>query len=138
VDTMAYKNPQDQTETMRRWYLRNKRRVLLAGRHWRAKNPESQMVLSAKGRAKRFGLPFRITSKDVFIPLICPILGIVLQRGLGQQRDNSPSLDRIIPQRGYVRGNIQVISNRANSIKRNATSQEIRKVADWLARFEKG
>ena len=96
------------------------------------------MVLSAKGRAKRFGLPFRITSKDVFIPLICPILGIVLQRGLGQQRDNSPSLDRIIPQRGYVRGNIQVISNRANSIKRNATSQEIRKVADWLARFEKG
>ena len=46
----------------------------------------------------------------------------------------TPSLDRINPKLGYVKGNVQVISWRANNIKRDATAEELRLVADFVAR----
>jgi hypothetical protein len=47
--------------------------------------------------------------------------------------DASPALDKIIPSKGYIPGNIAVISTLANRIKNNATDPEIlRKVADWM------
>jgi hypothetical protein len=48
-----------------------------------------------------------------------------IQPGQDKPTDNSPSLDKIIPSLGYVRGNVQVISQRANSIKRDATLAEL-------------
>lgn len=46
---------------------------------------------------------------------------------------SSPSLDRLRPELGYVRGNICVISNLANRIKSNATSaEELEHVAAWM------
>lgn len=133
---MGYKDPLEQPKAMRRWYLKNKRKVLLAGRKWRKKNPERQMVLSAKHRAKKLGLPFSITHEDIFIPKRCPVFGMLLKRKPGKLCDASPSLDRIRPHRGYVQGNVRVICNKANSIKRNATAKEIFKVAKWLAKLE--
>ena len=49
--------------------------------------------------------------------------------------DNSPSLDRIVPELGYIPSNVVVISYKANAIKRNATPQEIRRVADFYERL---
>jgi hypothetical protein len=121
---------------MHDWYLRNKASVRKAGRKWRANNPEKQLVLSAKHRAKKFKVPFTITWRDITIPKRCPVLGVLLKRGPGKLCDASPSLDRIIPRLGYIPSNIAVISNKANSIKRNGTSTEIRKVADWVAKHE--
>ncbi len=43
-----------------------------------------------------------------------------------------PTLDRIIPSRGYVRGNIAVISFRANFLKRDATLDELRKIIRYI------
>jgi len=94
----------------------------------------SAMVSDAKTRANKRGLPFDITIDDVCIPSICPILGIPLMFGDGTANDNSPQLDRIIPDLGYVKGNIQVISAKANRIKSNATQAEIKMVLEW---FEK-
>jgi hypothetical protein len=68
------------------------------------------------------------------VPDKCPILGIELfisEKGVGRT-DNSPSLDRIIPSLGYVKGNIAVISQRANRIKNDATLEEITKLKAWL------
>ena len=48
-----------------------------------------------------------------------------------------PSLDRIIPTKGYIPGNIAVISQRANCIKSDATSEEIEAVHNWLLRKER-
>ena len=63
------------------------------------------------------------------------MLGIELTFG-GTQRvsPTSASIDKIDPNKGYVIGNVAVISNKANIIKSNATADEIRKVADWLQR----
>ena len=102
-------------------------------------NPHSQLneyklYQAAKTRAKRDGLPFDITYQDVIIPAHCPVLGIELEPCVGTHgpSDNSPSIDKIIPELGYVKGNIQVISFRANTIKRDATAEELRKVLQYV------
>lgn len=92
------------------------------------------MFYNAKARAGKAGLPFTITIDDLTIPSHCPILGIpifpVKGRGGG---DNSPSLDRIRNELGYVRGNVIVISNRANRLKSDATIKELRDIASFYA-----
>ncbi len=75
------------------------------------------MLHSAKSRAKGYGLPFSITIDDIVVPLICPILGIPLELGKKQVQDSSPSLDRVYPEKGYVRGNVLVVSHKANRLK---------------------
>lgn len=84
----------------------------------------------AKQRADRDGRPFSITMDDIVIPAVCPVLGIPIIPGVGKVTQNSPSLDRIKPERGYVPGNVRVISFRANSLKQDATVEELEKVLD--------
>lgn len=62
----------------------------------------------------------------------CPALGIILVWGDADGRGNSPSLDRIVPELGYVRGNVRWLSQLANQIKSDATTAEICAVADFL------
>lgn len=67
------------------------------------------------------------------VPPCCPVLGIPLVRRKGRGvADHSPTLDRLIPAKGYVRGNVMVISMRANRIKSDATLEELERVAAWL------
>ena len=77
-------------------------------------------------------LPFDITIEDFIMPDRCPALGLTLNyefKNSGKFAPNSPSLDRRIPELGYVKGNVQVISAKANWIKSNATPDELMKVA---------
>jgi hypothetical protein len=90
------------------------------------------MLYSAKHRAKRDNVPFNISSKDIAIPSVCPVLGIPLIVSKGKPTSNSPSLDKLIPELGYVKGNVNVISHRANLIKSNSSLQEIEAVLKWL------
>ena len=83
----------------------------------------------ARGRARKNDIPFDIEPKDIIIPTHCPILGTKLIPG---DRPNAPSLDRIIPDRGYTKDNIQVISYRANMLKSNITLAESMKITEWL------
>jgi len=81
----------------------------------------------ASRRARKKDLEFNLTPQDIpEIPEYCPIFNIKLEKhnGLGP-RDNSPSLDRIDSTKGYVVGNIRIISNRANRIKADSTFEEI-------------
>ena len=71
------------------------------------------------------------------VPEFCPVLGIKLvpyNNGSGFHID-SPSLDRIKPELGYIKGNVRVISNRANLLKNNATVEELEKVLEDLRRY---
>lgn len=99
---------------------------------------------SARNRAKQTGIIFDIAPDDVIVPEICPILKIPLIQDTEFIRNseshtsqmklpNYPSIDRIIPELGYVKGNIAVISWRANNIKSNTTLQELESVVEWLA-----
>lgn len=91
----------------------------------RAKPVEYHMLTRAKDRAKKAGQPFDIEQSDIIVPEVCPYLGIPIFKGTGKQSDNSPSLDRIRPNEGYVKGNIEVISNKANAMKYSATPEEL-------------
>jgi hypothetical protein len=68
----------------------------------------------------------------------CSVLGVALDYGQGaalderKRHDHTASLDRVIPERGYVAGNIAVISFRANACKSDATLAEIERIATWL------
>jgi hypothetical protein len=98
---------------------------------WRNRNRERLLAQNAKSRAARLGVPFDITHEDIVIPEYCPVLGIKLSR---DKRATMPSLDRFRPELGYVRGNIAVISYRANTIKHNASTEEVERVATWMRR----
>lgn len=88
----------------------------------------------AKKRAAAHGLPYSISWRDVVIPKCCPVLGVELATvAEGSVKPNTPSLDRIVPSRGYVPGNIVVVSHRANTIKNNATLAELRKIVAFYA-----
>lgn len=94
-----------------------------------------ELINFAMDRAADKNRDFNITTKDVHIPLFCPILGIPIdtsRKGNGKATDSSPSIDRINSDKGYVLGNIQVISYRANTLKSNATIEELRKILKYL------
>jgi hypothetical protein len=76
---------------------------------------------SAKKRALKKGLEFNIELKDIHIPRKCPILKVPLICSTRY----SPSIDRIYPDKGYIKDNIAVISTLANSMKANATPNEL-------------
>ena len=90
-------------------------------RHLRKDHPSYFLLKAAKSRAKIYNLPFDITVEDIVIPKYCPILEIELFSGIGKTCNNSPSVDKIIPELGYVSGNVRVISHLANVMKNSAT-----------------
>jgi hypothetical protein len=87
---------------------------------------------SAKSRSKKRGVQFSITVADLPLHEFCPVLGVRLEYNTGKRGPNSPSLDRIDPAKGYVPGNVDVISFRANCIKNNATLDEVRAVVRYI------
>ena len=98
--------------------------------------PEVHMLTRVKHRAKEKGLAFDLTVADILIPKRCPILGLLLVVGKGRATDTSPELDRIDNRKGYVKGNVHVISRRANRIKNDATVAELEKIASYLRRLK--
>lgn len=107
-------------------------------------DPRKILLMSAKQRAKNQNLPFDIELNDIIIPKYCPILDIEIKRKEsgkgGSFQPNSPSLDKIIPSKGYVKGNIMIISMKANIMKCNATIEEILKFSENMIKLikEKG
>ena len=105
-------------------------------RNYREKYPNRALYHAAKSRAKRKGLEFTIEYEDIVIPEICPILHtpIICSAGHGTPggKMSSPSIDRIDNDKGYIKGNVQVISHKANSMKFNASKEELLKFAAWI------
>jgi len=95
---------------------------------------EKKMLRRAKQRAKDKGLDFDLSVEDVAIPKFCPILEIELKMHKGRSggNPNSPALDRIDNNKGYVKGNVMVMSHLANMMKSSATTEEMVKFAKWV------
>lgn len=98
-----------------------------------------QMFTAAQERARKKNLEFDITKDDIEIPDTCPVLGITIKSGIGRPGENklvsgaidsSPSLDRIDNSKGYIKGNVRVISWRANYLKNTATLDEMIKLGE--------
>jgi hypothetical protein len=92
---------------------------------------KQQLYRSAKKRALKKGLEFNIELKDIHIPKKCPILKVPLICSTRY----SPSIDRVYPDKGYIKGNIAVISTLANSMKANATPKELLIFAKHIKKY---
>ena len=86
----------------------------------RAKNIIPWMLAACKSRAKKQNLEFNLDEEDIIIPEFCPVLGVKLVNSQGKKSHFSPSVDRINNNLGYIKGNIKVISWRANWLKSNS------------------
>ena len=112
-----------------------KEHLYLEKRNSRIRNIQKYMWLKAKQRAKKYGLDFNIDVSDIQIPKICPILEVPLEFGVERDYEYSPSLDRIDTTKGYIKGNVAVISKKANSMKNNATEEELQKFCKNILRY---
>ena len=93
----------------------------------KSSTPEYKMIARAKSRAKIKHIEFNIEISDIMIPDVCPILGIPLLGNSGKSggKINSPALDRIDCKKGYIKGNIRVISHLANMMKSCAEEEHM-------------
>lgn len=99
---------------------------------WINNNHKRWLLRQIKLRAKKIGVQFNLTIEDIVVPERCPVFDIPLQRGKQHSCDNSPTVDRINPDGGYVKGNIAIISRLANSLKGKATAAQHRRIAEWM------
>lgn len=80
-------------------------------------------------------VPYNITVDDLYpLPLTCPVLGIPLNwtlEGKGSPND-CPSIDRLEPAKGYVKGNVRIISQKANRLKSNASMSELEAILNYM------
>jgi hypothetical protein len=91
-----------------------------------------QKFRAKRANATRIGKPWAIEFGELDFPTHCPVLGIELDYFAEKTQENSPSFDCLDPSKGYVSGNVVVISWRANRIKNDGTAQEHRAIASFI------
>lgn len=97
-----------------------------------SRTPKYKLWAAAKERAKKKDLEFDIDPWDCEIPEVCPVFGIPLVRGRGKQHAGSPTLDRVDSSKGYIKGNVRVISQRANSLKQDASIEQLELLISYM------
>lgn len=106
----------------KRWYHKNK-----SDRDWVI----DRKMQRIKNRAKRSGIEFDLVREDLNWPEVCPVLGIKLDY-TGKDRWSQVSLDRTDSSKGYIKGNVVVMSMRANSLKQDITAEEVDRLYAYL------
>lgn len=100
---------------------------------------EEMAVFRCKYRASKKGVPFAMGVSDFLdssgaLPRVCPIFPhIKLDYSAGPDRRLWASVDRIVPELGYVSGNVCIISAAANTWKNNGSNpQERRRIVQIM------
>ena len=128
-------------ERKREYRLENKEKINEQTKQYRLENKEKWMCNTSKVRAKQKNLPFNLSTE--YLKEIwpednkCPALGITMKKGDFCVTDHSPTLDRIIPELGYIKGNVQVVSALANRIMSDATVNQVMAVAKHYEKITK-
>lgn len=125
-------------------FVKDRRCAVCKKRHalkWRKANPKRHLgdpvvvwLNRIKRRARECGIEFALSVDDLQIPDKCPLLGIPIVRG-DHNSPNMPSLDRVDPKRGYIKGNVRVLSFLANAMKRDATKEQLLTFAQNIATY---
>lgn len=127
-------HPEKAKTSVLRWREQNKDRSREAGRNWRRANIVRNLYTDAKSRAKKRGIEFSIALADIpEMGELCPVFGRPFIISADGRCDDSPSLDRIRSDQGYVPGNVWIIGYRANRVKNDATADEHEMIA-WAMR----
>jgi hypothetical protein len=89
---------------------------------------------NTKSVCEKQGIPYDVTVDDLApYPLTCPVLGIPINwMATGSSGNDSPSIDRMVPSLGYVRGNVRIISNRANRMKGDASVEDLEAILEYM------
>jgi hypothetical protein len=120
-------------EYSKKWYAENSDEIKAASKRYREENKRKpryikmRLLNSAKWRASKNNVPFNLSLDDFEIPSQCPVYNVPFDSGI-----YAVTLDRIIPVLGYVKGNVQVISHRANTPKRDASLEELKTLVAFL------
>jgi hypothetical protein len=100
------------------------------------------MVRRARARAKKKGIPCTLEWEQL-VPLVkerCPYFTEIKLDWKNKKKGitiESPALDRIVPEKGYVIGNVEIISSKANNVKSLGKSEDLYRVADRLYEHER-
>lgn len=124
------KNNKEKVNERARNYYKNPevaKKKTLSDQKWRRENWVKYLLSTAKKRAQKVGLEFNITEADVFLPTHCHYLGVELTFKVGgtKRTPTNASLDRIDSSKGYVKGNVQILCVRANTMKNDSTREEL-------------
>jgi hypothetical protein len=126
-------NPERRRDVAKKRYQKDPELWKARAKNWVDNNPVKYLLRTARQSARTRNLSFDLDAPylQTLWTTTCPILGLQLVRVAGT-RDTSPSLDRIDPASGYIRGNVQIISFRANRIKNDATVEELEAITRFL------
>jgi hypothetical protein len=98
----------------------------------------SNAVRAARGRAKRKNIEVSLDQEFIIsiAPECCPVLGIPLlyASDTNKKTDNSPTIDRLDPNVGYIPSNISVISEKANRGKSDASLDQLVRLLEYVER----
>lgn len=117
------------------WYYKNhdsaKARRKEYSKEDRVNNTLATLFRSRQNSAKSRGTPFQITLEDLPIPDVCPVLKTPFVR----KTPFAMSIDKIEPGLGYIPGNVQIISRKANLMKNDATKEELKNFGKWIKEY---
>lgn len=94
----------------------------------------ARTLSNTKSVCEKQGVPYDVTVDDLApFPLTCPVLGVPINwMNTGATANDSPSIDRMIPELGYTKGNVRVISQKANRLKGNASVDELEALLSYM------
>jgi hypothetical protein len=102
----------------------------------RTGDPCRELLVAKRADAKRKGIEFTITGDDLDWPTHCPVLGVELRYagdGHGDGRRgphrHAATIDCVDNTKGYVPGNVLVVSHWVNLRKGDATVEQLRRIA---------
>lgn len=145
VEKWRLNNKEKCYANMLKWKRKNKTRLSAIQKRYRSNNPlnvrSSKMVFEARSKSLIKNLPFNIDFQYVYNLCKtgkCDITGIGFNTTSGKN-PCSPSLDRIVPKLGYVRGNVRVILWALNAFKNEWSDSEIYPIAKQFCKsYEQG
>jgi len=115
--------------------VRERRRYTAIEKYMSVDGWKSMILARLRHRAKKRGWEFSITADDLELPEFCPVLGmkLVARKGIDARTSPcAPSVDRFDNSKGYIPGNVRVISARANVLKNDATLEEVRAILRYM------
>ena len=86
-----------------------------------------------KAKCRRDRIPFNLTV-DYLIEIFpdeCPVFKLPFYMDEHGYAALAPSVDKIEPELGYIEGNVQIISRKANMMKQDASLPELYIFAQW-------
>lgn len=105
-------------------------------KRYKRKDPVRDLIRGAKAMSKQRGLKFTITRDDIELTKFCPCCDKeMIVKYEGRQTDDTPTLDRVKNDLGYIKGNVVIICWKCNQMKHKGTASEHRAIADYIDKY---